>query len=753
MSNENRTNQRKQVGLLVKLAHKGLDEFASKYATNLSDGGMFIRTREPKPVGTELNFKVEIASGQRVLQGTAIVRWVRGENDPGGPAGMGLQFVTLDPASRELVDRMLGIKSSLPDATAPAPAAPAPKIPTGSQAGVKSPLAPSIAPSIAPAVAPSVAPKIPTGSQADVKSPLAPPSVGAPPPPAIPTGTQGGVKSPLAPPSAGAPPPPAIPMGSQGGVKSPLAPAAAIPTGTQGGVKSPLAPAATTAPPPKIPTGTQGGMKSPLAPPPPTKPAPTAAELAAAEIAKLGGGGEVEDEPFSLAAEVEKAAAPEADAGDFELDVDPTDIFTATSNADTSKAIELDLDSLLAGGPAAQAKPAAAAEEIPFSSSDSGVAIDLEPLEQAEALPNLPELRREAPPPPPPPAAPQVLQRVPDAPPPPPPQQQTQIAAVPTGPVFLKDVKQGDSSGALIGIDLGTTNSACAVLNKGRPQILVSRDGYNTIPSIVALTNAGKLLLGHRAKSQMVLNPTQSIFGAKRLVGRDYESPTVKQVKEHAHFEIVQGADRRAAVKLGDKVLSLDEVQALVLKECREMAEQTLNTPVTRAVVTCPAYYSEPQREAVRRAGAMAGLKVERVLNEPTAAALAFGMNRELSKTVLVYDLGGGTFDATILKIDQNVFEVMATGGDVFLGGTDFDNQVVNLLLERYATWHKRPFGGDRVALSRIAEVAEKAKIALSERATFDVHLPMLEMDGTGKPLDLRTTVTRADLEGACGEL
>ena len=180
------------------------------------------------------------------------------------------------------------------------------------------------------------------------------------------------------------------------------------------------------------------------------------------------------------------------------------------------------------------------------------------------------------------------------------------------------------------------------------------------------------------------------------------------------------------------------------------MAENTLGTKVSRAVVTCPAYYSEPQREAVRRAGKLAGLKVERVLNEPTAAALAFGMNRELSKTVLVYDLGGGTFDATLLKIDKNVFEVLATGGDVFLGGTDFDNQLVDLLLQRFQTQHGRPFAGDQIALSRIAEVAERAKVALSEQQTFDVHLPMLEFDPSGSPKDLKCTVTRADIEASC---
>jgi molecular chaperone DnaK len=194
-------------------------------------------------------------------------------------------------------------------------------------------------------------------------------------------------------------------------------------------------------------------------------------------------------------------------------------------------------------------------------------------------------------------------------------------------------------------------------------------------------------------------------------------------------------------------------VQGLVLKECREMAEQTLGTRVSRAVVTCPAYYSEPQREAVRRAGKLAGLKVERVLNEPTAAAIAFGLNRDLAKTVLVYDLGGGTFDATLLKIDKNVFEVLATGGDVFLGGTDFDNQLVDLLLQRFQTQHGRPFAGDQIALSRIAEVAEKAKVALSELQSFEVHLPMLELDASGTPKDLKCTVTRADIEGSCASL
>lgn len=524
--------QRKQVGLLVKLAHKSVGDFTLKYATNLSTGGMFIRTREPKALGTQLSLKVEIANGQRVLQAIAVVRWVREPGDPNGPAGMGLEFLSLDPASRALIDHMLG-KGEQP---------PEPEMPT-------------------PMALPNVAPSI----------------------------------------------------------------------------------------------------------------------------------------PMVLPEEVPKSSRAEQYPA-----IDP--------------AIDIDLSALLAATPK---PPEPAAPESADALPD--VDIDFEPPE-ALVAPTVPE-------PSPEPVAPKV-----------------------SGPVYLKDVVPSDGTGPIIGIDLGTTNSACAVLSNGRPHIISSKDGHNTIPSVVALTALGRLQVGHRARSQMVLNPSQSIQGAKRLVGRDFESPTVQQVKERSYFEIVSGEDNRAAVKLGAQTVSLEEVQGLVLKECRDMAEQVLGTKVSRAVVTCPAYYSELQREAVRRAGAMAGLKVERVLNEPTAAALAFGMNRELSKTVLVYDLGGGTFDATLLRLNQNVFEVLATGGDVFLGGVDFDNQLVDLLLERYAQWHKRPFSGDRVALARVAEAAEKTKQALSERTSVEVHLPMLEMDG-GQPLDLRATITRADMEAACLEL
>lgn len=651
MVDDNRSNQRKLVGLLVKLAHKGVDEFASKYATNLSDGGMFIRTREPKPVGTELNFKVEIADGQRVLQGIAIVRWTRGDNNPHGPPGMGLEFLKLDPASRALVDRMLG-KGAAPAAAAP----------------------PAVAPAI-PAIAPATTPSkgLPVAK---------PPSV-----------------APATTPSKGLP--------------------AAKPATTP----SKGLPAAKPAPAPSFELDDL------------FKDAPKPAE-------------ELEDEPFEAAMAFTAAKPPAppppppapAPPAPAQPLADPDFFAGLASSQSPEKEIDIELDALVAGTP----EPA---DDLFTGSSESGFEVDLEEAQPVPAAPFTPPPTKPRPPEPPPPEVrtPVVLEAPAAAPPKPPPAS--------GAPIYLKDIRPSDGTGPVIGIDLGTTNSACAVLNKGRPMILTSKDGYNTIPSVVSLSKDGRLTVGHRARSQMVLNPTQSIFGAKRLVGREFTSPTVAQVKERSHFEIVAGQDRRAAVRLGQNVLSLEEVQGLVLKECREMAEQALGTPVSRAVVTCPAYYSEPQREAVRRAGAMAGLKVERVLNEPTAAALAFGMNRELTKTVLVYDLGGGTFDATVLKLDQNVFEVLATGGDVFLGGVDFDNQLVDLLLERFSTWHKRPFSGDRVALSRISEVAEKMKMALSERSSFDVHLPMLEMDSAGKPLDLRTTVTRVEMEKACEEL
>ncbi|MFP2912922.1 Hsp70 family protein, partial [Pyxidicoccus sp. 3LFB2] len=320
-------------------------------------------------------------------------------------------------------------------------------------------------------------------------------------------------------------------------------------------------------------------------------------------------------------------------------------------------------------------------------------------------------------------------------------------------PIFLSPPGQITGTGPVIGIDLGTTNSCVALLSNGRPVVLRSREGYNTIPSVISLNAQNKLLVSHRAKNQLVLRPQQTIYGAKRLVGRPYDSAVVNQVRERFHYDIVPDAAGRAAVLLGENVLSLEEVQAIILRECKEMAEAHLNQKVERAVVTVPAYYSEPQREAVRKSGILAGLKVERILNEPTSAALAYGLNRELNKKVLVYDLGGGTFDATILKIEKNVFEVLGTGGDIFLGGIDFDNLIVDFLLARFQEKEGIAFTGDGIALSRVSDAAERAKMALSERASFEVHIPMLMMDAAGRPRDLRVVFTRQELEKICDPL
>ncbi len=617
---ENRQNKRKAVGLLVKLGHQGIDDFVAKYATNLSEGGMFVRSKNPLAVGTVLSFKVEIANGQRVMQGTAKVKWVRAAaKSHAEPSGMGLEFIKLDDASEQVVHRMMAARAPLttPESVAAAPAPP------------------RIA-----SVAPGVAPVAPIPASADIDIPIDDEPLLPPPPPDLDKEID-------------------IPIDSL-----------------------------------------MEGL--PAAGPPPLPPPPEPAAEVPVEV-----------------------AAPQKPFDPFELDV----------QIDAPPPAPLDFD--FAGPPVGlppelEAPPTAPPPPPP------------PPPEREVPPPVLPEIRRQAAPPPPPAHAPAKLEAA--AP-----------AAAPkarAGLVYLKPPEKIEAGGPVIGIDLGTTNSCCAVLANGKPIILRSKDGYNTIPSVVSLSNNDKLLVGHRAKSQMLLNPSRSIYGAKRLVGRDFDSATVRQVKERFHYQIVPGHDGRAAVQLGGNVLALEEVQGIVLQECREMAEQHLGTKVSRAVVTCPAYYSEPQREAVRRAGAMAGLKVERVLNEPTAAALAYGMNRQLAKTVLVFDLGGGTFDATLMSIEGNVFEVMATGGDIFLGGVDFDGQVTDVLLQKYAEQHKQPFGGDAIALSRVNDVAERAKIALSERNTFDVHLPMLEMDPSGgAPKDLKCTITRAEVEAACAEL
>jgi molecular chaperone DnaK len=302
-------------------------------------------------------------------------------------------------------------------------------------------------------------------------------------------------------------------------------------------------------------------------------------------------------------------------------------------------------------------------------------------------------------------------------------------------------------SKAVVGIDLGTTNSCAAVVKNGRPYVIPSREGYNTVPSIVALNARNKVVVGHLARAQLLTSPQQTVYGAKRFIGRPFDSEVVQQLKSKFPYEIVPGEEGLAAVRLGPEVLSLEQVSALVMLEVKEVAQNHLGEEVNRAVVTVPAYYNERQRAAVRLAGALAGLHVERILNEPTAAALAYAFGRNVNQRVMVYDLGGGTFDASVLELQDNVYEVVSTGGDTFLGGVDFDNRIVDRLLDVWQEQNGIPFTGDRVALSRLVDAAERAKCALSERTEFAISLPYLATRG-GTPLSLETTLTRGEIVG-----
>jgi len=298
-----------------------------------------------------------------------------------------------------------------------------------------------------------------------------------------------------------------------------------------------------------------------------------------------------------------------------------------------------------------------------------------------------------------------------------------------------------------IGIDLGTTNSCVAIVDGGKARVLESRQGYRTIPSIVAFDEHGRLLVGQPAKAQMVINPKNTVYGSKRLVGRPFASPTVQACRDRFHYDIIEGKDGSTAVRFAGRDFSLQQVAAFVLTEMRDMARQVLGEEVVRAVVTVPAYYNDHQRQAVREAGKLAGLEVERIVNEPTAAALAFGYGKRLDKRVLVYDLGGGTFDASILEIQNEVYEVVSTGGDTFLGGVDFDSQLMDHLVYRFMDRHGFPPPQDRVVWQRIRDAAEETKVALSEREVALAHVPLLCRGPGGEQVDLHVDVSRLELE------
>jgi len=306
--------------------------------------------------------------------------------------------------------------------------------------------------------------------------------------------------------------------------------------------------------------------------------------------------------------------------------------------------------------------------------------------------------------------------------------------------------------GRAIGIDLGTTNSCAAVIDGGRPKMITYKGGNSTIPSMFAIDESGQELVGHEAKRQAQLNPQNTVTASKRLIGRNFHSKVIDKVRQVFTYELLEGEQSEVLVRIKDQVFSLEQISAAILRRIREVAEDSLGEEVDQAVITVPAYFNDRQRQAVRKAGKLANLKVLRILNEPTAAALAYGMGRALNQRVAVYDLGGGTFDISVIDIKDRIFEVIATGGDTFLGGVDFDDRVMQLLLEDFHNKHGQDLSWDRVAIQRIRDASETAKIELSAMKVTRIHIPFIARGDAG-PLDIDFELTRDHLESLCGDL
>ncbi|MBB3909536.1 molecular chaperone DnaK [Sphingomonas desiccabilis] len=304
----------------------------------------------------------------------------------------------------------------------------------------------------------------------------------------------------------------------------------------------------------------------------------------------------------------------------------------------------------------------------------------------------------------------------------------------------------------VIGIDLGTTNSCVAVMEGGTPKVIENAEGARTTPSIVAFTKDGERLIGQPAKRQAVTNGDNTIFAVKRLIGRRFDDPITKKDTELVPYSIARGPNGDAWVKAGGEEYSPSQISAFTLQKMKETAESYLGETVTQAVITVPAYFNDAQRQATKDAGKIAGLEVLRIINEPTAAALAYGLDKDNNKTIAVYDLGGGTFDISILEIGDGVFEVKATNGDTFLGGEDFDSKVVQFLADEFKKAEGIDLTKDKLALQRLKEAAEKAKIELSSAQSTEVNLPFITADQNG-PKHLVKTINRADLERLVDDL
>jgi len=304
----------------------------------------------------------------------------------------------------------------------------------------------------------------------------------------------------------------------------------------------------------------------------------------------------------------------------------------------------------------------------------------------------------------------------------------------------------------VIGIDLGTTNSCVSIMEGTQAKVLENAEGARTTPSVVAFTDTDEKLVGQPAKRQAVTNPENTIFAVKRLIGRNFEDPTVKKDIESAPFKIINSEKGDAWIEARGQKYSPSQISAFILQKMKETAEKYLGQEVTKAVITVPAYFNDAQRQATKDAGKIAGLEVLRIINEPTAASLAYGLDKKANKKIAVYDLGGGTFDVSILELGDGVFEVKSTNGDTFLGGEDFDNTIVNYLVDEFKKDNGIDLKTDKLALQRLKEAAEKAKIELSSAEQTEVNLPFITADKTG-PKHIALKMTRAKLEALVEDL
>ncbi len=306
--------------------------------------------------------------------------------------------------------------------------------------------------------------------------------------------------------------------------------------------------------------------------------------------------------------------------------------------------------------------------------------------------------------------------------------------------------------GKVIGIDLGTTNSCVSIMEGGEPKVIPNAEGTRTTPSMVAFNDEGERLVGQVAKRQAVTNPLRTIYSIKRLVGQDYKSAEAKHTKKMVSYEVVKGNQNLAYVKVDDKNYSPQEISASILQKMKQTAEEYLGESVTEAVITVPAYFSDAQRQATKDAGKIAGLEVLRIINEPTAAAMAYGLDKKHDEKIAVFDLGGGTFDISILEIGEGVFDVKATNGDTFLGGDDFDNRLISYFADEFKKDNGIDLREDKMALQRLRETAEKAKHELSSSSETDVNLPFITADASG-PKHLNLKITRAKFESLVEDL